>query len=216
MIKEPKNKNGFKYFESYGYLPRVSTILKIISKGDYFDKWLKKEGDNADVLSAKACDTGTGWHNILEKIGKGETITPETYTPLENIWLKAFLEWKNKNIKVFVSTEKPIYHPEDLYCGTLDALAILQDEQIIVLDYKTSARCYKTYFLQIAAYIRAVEKMEGVRLNGAKILRFNKKAETEGKPMEVIDVPDIDDHYEVFKHALAIWRWENKNIYKED
>jgi hypothetical protein len=70
--------------------------------------------------------------------------------------------------------------------------------------------------LQLAAYTRALEQLEGIRIAGAKILRFNKKAETEGKPMEVIDVHDIDYHYDIFRHALEVWKWQNKNLYKEE
>jgi hypothetical protein len=210
-MKHPKDLNGFKYFESLGYLPRVSTILGIISKGKFFDAWLKKEGDNADKLSAQACDTGTGLHNLLEKIGRGETIDQEI-TPLELKWVTAFYSWRDKKVKHFLLTEQPIYHSTDLYCGTLDALVESVSGELILIDYKTSARVYDTYYLQVSAYARALEKMRGIRLNGALILRFDKKS----GEMEETPVPDLDENYDVFRAALQLWKWQNKKLYEEE
>lgn len=211
----PKDLNGYKYFEGLGYLPRVSTILNVISKGKYFDNWLKKEGENADKLSAKACDTGTGLHNLLEKIGRGETIDQEI-SKLELLWVNSFLSWRDKNVRHFLLTEQPIYHSTDLYCGTLDALVEMVSGELILIDYKTSARVYDNYFLQVSAYARALEKMRGIRLNGALILRFDKKAEETQKPMEITPVPELDYHYDIFRHALELFKWQNKKLYKEE
>jgi len=186
-------------------LPRVTHILKVLSKGEGFEKWLKTHGNNADYLLKEAGFIGTDFHNIAENIGKGISL-PEIKEPKVKGWVDEFNKWITNNVKTFIETERDV--STDRYCGTLDSLVELKDGKIAVLDYKTSKYIYDTHWLQVSAYWKAYEEMTNVKISTAFILRFEKG---DKEPvMEVKEIEDIDYLSSIFNKVVDIWYWKNK------
>jgi len=200
------NQNEFKLINGV-WLPRVTHILNIISKGKAYENWLKKNTkEESEKLSQEALDKGSGWHNWLERVGLGEELDPALLPEIEQKWGKAFLEWVDLNVKRFIEVERAVY--TDGYCGTLDSVVELKDHKIALLDYKTSRHVYDTYSLQVSAYRHAYQNMTKTPIDTAFILRFDKSS---GK-MEVKEIVELDYHYNIFQHALELWRWKNKEV----
>lgn len=198
------------------HLPRVTKILNIISKGEGFNNWLKKQGDKADTILETAGDFGSEIHHILQEIGQNKEIAIDILSPKHKRCTKAFIEWKDDHIKRFIETEQPVWDIENGYFGTLDAVVELKDGRLAVLDYKTSGRIYDTYYLQVSAYTYAYQLLSGEKIDTAFILRFEKD-DTKMKNMEEKEVSDLAYEYEHFLTALKLWKWQNNKIkhYKE-
>ena len=211
MIQEPKDKNNYYFIpEIKEWLPRVTQVLKIIAKGEGFEKWLMNKGNEAKTLLTDAGDIGTSLHNRLEEIGKGIPVKLEALKPLEKTWIEQFLVWKEENIEKFLETERAVYNPVDRYAGTLDSLVVLKDKRIALLDYKTSKYIYDTHELQVVAYVRAYEELYKLKIDTVFILKFSK----ENGKLEIKEVKDINSQYEVWLHALKLWYWKF-NKYQE-
>ena len=188
------------------YVPSVTKILDIISKGEGFNNWLKKQGDNADKLLKEAGDLGTNIHNFLEAIGRGTTINVSALKPREKRCVEAFIAWKEKNVKRFIRTEGEI--STATYGGTLDAVVELKDGRVAVIDYKTSSAIYETYELQVAAYARGYEVNDFGKIDTGYILRFEKK-DDKPKDMEEKEVINLAESFELFECARKLWVWKN-------
>jgi len=189
--------------------PSVTTILNIISKGEGFNNWLKKQGDNADTLLNDAASFGTNVHNHLEAIGRGVKVNLDALKPQEKRCVSAFIEWKDKNVKKFICTERSVFNVKEGYAGTLDSVVELSDGRTYLVDYKTSGNIYDTYELQVAAYAKAYENSFHVKVYGGVILRFEKN-EDKKKDMQEKEVKDLEYSYEVFLAAKKLWDWKNK------
>jgi hypothetical protein len=107
---EPLNKEEFKYIPDFGWFPRVTNILKVISKGKGYDNWLMNKGKEAKDILSDAGDIGTSLHQRLEEIGKGIQINTEALKPLEKKWVGEFNAWKEQNIDKFLETEHTVWH----------------------------------------------------------------------------------------------------------
>ena len=195
------------------YLPRVTSITKIIDKGEAFYNWVKKQGEKATEILETAGDIGSSFHNRAEEIGKGIQINLEALQPREKAWTEKFIEWKDLNVKRFIETERLVWHNLEGYCGTLDALVELKDGKVAVIDYKTAKYIYPEHFLQVTAYLKAYEYCYKIKVDTAFILRFEKGNKT--PLMQVKEIEDIEGNFKIFLCALRIWEWKNK-LYRKD
>ena len=88
--------------------------------------------------------------------------------------IEGFNKWVDDNAIEWISSEEKLYHREHNYAGTVDAVANINGE-FCVVDFKTSTGIWDEYFLQCAAYAEAVRHVHGEAVEGAWILRFDKK-----------------------------------------
>jgi hypothetical protein len=88
--------------------------------------------------------------------------------------IEAFRAWVSENEVEWHSAERKLYHRTYKYAGTVDAVATINGEHCVI-DWKTSKAVYPEYYLQVAAYAKAVEDMDGVEIDSAYILRCDKK-----------------------------------------
>lgn len=105
--------------------------------------------------------------------------------------------------EVFVFSEK--YR----YAGAMDAIGWRQKPDgtraFVALDWKTSKATRSEYALQLAAYSRAFEELQGVKVTEAWVVRFEKT-----RPhFEIKKVLDIDRSFSTFLSALQLWRFFN-------
>ena len=125
--------------------------------------------------------------------------------------IEAFLEWeKTRQIK-WEESERLVFQarPHRRYAGTADALAEI-DGQKFVVDFKTSKKIYKSYYLQVAAYAAALNDELGLEYDkGYKgmILRLDKES---GKFQE--KAFDIQESVPVFWSCIDLKKWNSKRI----
>ena len=89
--------------------------------------------------------------------------------------INAFREWIKQNEVEWLAAEQRVYSRTHNYAGTVDAVARVNGE-FAVIDFKTSAKIYEEYYLQVAAYSKCVEDIYGEPVDGAYILRFDKES----------------------------------------
>ena len=127
--------------------------------------------------------------------------------------IDAFLEWeKSKQIK-WEECERMVFQAARAirYAGTADALAEV-DGKKFVIDFKTSKKIYKSYYLQVAAYAAALNEELGLDEDNkyqGMILRLDKET---GKFQE--KAFDITDSVPVFWSCIDLKEWNSKRIGK--
>ncbi|HMA99977.1 MAG TPA: hypothetical protein VKS21_03220, partial [Spirochaetota bacterium] len=121
------------------------------------DNLLKKAKKEYREISKKAKDIGTQVHDMIECYIKKQKIDDTNITNEAHNGFKAFLKWEQKNVKKWLESEIPIVHEKICYAGTMDAVAILNDNKKYCIDFKSSKGFYDGYDLQVAAYKYARE-----------------------------------------------------------
>jgi hypothetical protein len=162
------------------------------------------------AISNEALDTGSLVHKWIEeaikwKMGKGEAPeVPDDEAAVNCI--EAFREWiKDLDVK-WLAIEEKIYSKKYKYAGTVDAVAEINDE-LTVIDFKTSAKIYKPYHLQVAAYSQAISEMYGKPVDRGLILRLDKDT---GKFQT--KTFDPNPHLEIFLLCMKLRQWSSDRI----
>ena len=158
--------NGDKYIS-------ITTLLSELSR-EGISRWRARVGaEEANRISTKASRQGTGVHSICESYIKNED---------------GFLDGRMPNeVEMFQSIESLLDCIDDVHCvegalysdelklaGRTDLIAEF-DEQLAIIDYKTSRRiktweqCH-SYFMQGAFYAHAYEERTGVPVNNIVII----------------------------------------------
>ena len=204
------------------FVPAVTSVLSTtIAKQQFLMPWAVKMGaewfkENCDRFtqaelsvtemidgikkaykrkSAGAIDLGRQVHEwceqaILWKLGEAEIPGMPENTQAVNA-INAFRDWVKQNEVEWMAAEQRVYSRKHGYAGTVDAVARVNGV-FSVIDFKTSARIYEEYHLQVAAYSKCVEDIYGERVEGAYILRFDKESgEFEASMSNNIDVDCI-------------------------
>lgn len=127
-------------------IPCVSDLCRFLHREIYKDApaW------QMEVAAAR----GTAVHaatELLDKTGTAE-IDGE-YAP----YLQAYAAFLREHSVQWSMIEKPFYHPEDLYAGTIDRYGLLDDEETLV-DVKTTYTVHKPLTkAQLNLYRRMLE-----------------------------------------------------------
>jgi len=216
------NEAKHQYSHEGVFVPAVTSVLSTtIAKQQFLMPWAVKMGaewfkDNCEQFtqaelsvsemidgikkaykkkSAGAIDLGRQVHEwceqaILWKLGEAEIPKmPENDQAVNAI--NAFRDWVKQNEVEWLAAEQRVYSRKHGYAGTVDAVARVNGV-FSVIDFKTSARIYEEYHLQVAAYSRCVEDIYGETVEGAYILRFDKESgEFEASMSNNIDVDFI-------------------------
>ena len=208
------------------YYPSVTTILDAYYKGYGFYEWLKQVGFNADEILKKAGEQGTHVHELIDKylIGMPVKWLSETnnmlYTLDEWTMFMKFIEfWAKFNPERLVN-EFSIVSDTLGFGGTIDFVGKINNE-IWLIDWKTSNAIHKTHELQIAAYAMAWNELNpNYIIQRTGILWVNaatrgedkqgKKIQGEGWQLKEFDRSYLEA-FELFKHTQAIWNEENQN-----
>ena len=205
------------------YLPSVTWILNSYPKDVFFNKWLADKGwEEAETIKEDAMDRGSKVHNAIEDMLNGAKLTYGTpyfsqkaqeNVPLnDNEWkhLMTFKAWWDDARPKLVTTERVVYSLEHGYAGTVDAILAFGD-MLAVVDWKTSSAIFRTYLMQIAAYVRAIEEMvPGLkgRFTNAMILRTNTRHKV-GYEVGMLDEEGIEKEFQNFLSVKAIWAIEH-------
>ena len=136
-----------RFKDSGGLLYWACEQGKAIERGE-----IEKLYDKRDA----AAESGTLAHELVELHIKGEPITvsddyPEKTRAEAQAAFKAYLSWESMTRMVIVEQEMPLVSKKYKFGGCPDAIGLINDELCLV-DWKTSNAIYTDYLIQIAAY----------------------------------------------------------------
>lgn len=167
--------NGFKqitiddmrfYKKENIYYPSITYILSYYPKGKRFENFLKENGHGADIIATESAEKGTNVHKAIEYMllnpnnelkwidenGKAK------YSTEEWLMILRFAEFWNIYQPKLIGSEIHIFSNKHLYAGTIDLIIELNNE-IWILDIKTSNSLHTIYDLQLSAYKEAWDEL---------------------------------------------------------
>jgi hypothetical protein len=124
-------------------------------------------------LSSEATDIGSAVHAFAEKV----LIDRRASLPSDEKAAKgcaAFLDWFHAHKVEPIHVERMVFSRRWYYAGTVDMFGRLDDE-LCVLDFKSSSGLYLEMILQLAAYSVALEEETGERIDIGWIVRLDKR-----------------------------------------
>lgn len=217
------------------YVPNVTKVLSVIAKpaligwaakvtSEYILKMWKpgvvynREQINAIThdaksarykISKKALDIGSQAHDWIESWVKAEIFQIEKPDMPEHpkvlSCVESFLSWVSSHEITWYYSERKIFSRAYMYSGTVDGFWDI-DGVLTSVDIKTSTGIYPEYFLQCAAYAKAIEEETGMVSEAIGVLRVPK----DGEDVEYESRSDIDELFEAFLAALKLWSWQQE------
>lgn len=159
--------------------------------------------------SQKALTIGSDAHDWVERYIKSRIFDippPELpeYPPVLSA-ATSYIEWENSVGTIsYITSERRVASLKYMYSGTVDIMMRL-DSSLVVADIKTSKAIYPEYYIQCAAYAKAIEEEDGISIDKIAVIRIPK----DGGSVEVEMLENIDYLFGVFRACLVIWRWKN-------
>jgi hypothetical protein len=214
------SKNSDKYY------PGVTTILECYPKGYGFVEWLKQTGYNAETILEKAAEQGSNIHSMIEMY-LSEIEVKWATNEGDRIWTLAEWEMLNKFVAFYLKYQPEVLAVEFVFCedelgygGTIDLICKIND-QIWLIDHKSSNYIHKSHELQLAAYCTAWNKLNPqykIERTGIMWLRAQtrgedktgKKIQGSGWQLKEFD-RNYEDGFKLFQHTQALWNEENPN-----
>lgn len=198
------NETHQNYTNSKGnYVPSVTTILKILSKGDALMVWsnnlgwarksYKKELEDAAQIGTVThafCEYMlTGNDDLLLEVDKSLAKFPEPlYLKTYNA-IQSFRLWYDKHKDDIEILHTELYMSCEDYGGTADVVLKYKGKRMI-FDFKTSSNYYHTQFLQLAAYAKMYKLIYGKKIEDVAVLRLDKKTGKKAKLLKLSKLPN--------------------------
>jgi hypothetical protein len=139
--------------------------------------------------------------------------------------LEQFLEWEAQNVDYWILSEAIVNHPTQRYCGTLDAVAMMKNGKLALIDFKFASHISEDYYLQTAGYAACFEPY-GIKIEDRIIVRLPKTLQREEYNKDTHKYYMVDNNLEVevvktnyqfdkniFFHCLPVKTWIN--LFKE-
>lgn len=180
------NESDSLYVYNNTKVPRTTEILSAMLHEENLMSWSnwlgKYKREDYKKYLEMASTIGNYVHNfIVDYIQYGREHSKEEimwYTMAEKVFnaFDSFKQWwisLNDSRKVEV-----IFQEKKLICpyfgGTLDLLLKLDDEEIWLIDFKSSNHPSYKYFLQLASYLHMLKKYHSIEVDKCCILMLNK------------------------------------------
>lgn len=207
------------------YYPSITYILQYYPKGPIFEDWLKKVGYAADFIVKKASEEGTIVHALIEQYLNDDELKffGKNHNPLYSIevWkmFLRFVEFWEKYKPKLINQEIIVYSDELKIAGTCDLICEIND-QIWVIDYKSSNQLQTVYELQTAIYSKCIEELYNIKPEryGILWLKSSKRKEDksgnkiQGKGWELKESErSYEENIELFKTVKKLFDIENPN-----
>ena len=213
-----------RYYRRNGlYYPSITYVLSYYPKGKFFEDWLKKVGYSADWIVRKAGEEGTQVHEMIEDYlnGKELNFLSSNGNPVYNpdVWqmFLKFVEWWEKYTPTLIETEVHLFSDELKVAGTCDLICEIDDE-LWLIDFKTSNHIQTTYELQTAVYTQCYEECYGKKVEKQGILwlksskRKAAKDKMQGKGWEIVTPKRTqEENIDIFKTVKKLFDLENPN-----
>lgn len=187
-------------------------------------KFLKDAKGASKDKSKKALLDGTAGHAWLEGYVKAAMINKDVQILDKNLIrpLEQFKDWAEKNVDCWILSEAPVAYIAKGYAGTLDAMALMKDGKLALIDFKFASHISEEYYLQTAGYQATFEPYD-IKVDERIIIRLPKTLEKEEWDKEKhvyqmvpnnIEVHIVPTDYEmdknVFFNCLPVKEWINK------
>ena len=178
-----------RYYRRNGkYYPSITYVLSCYPKGKFFQDWLKKVGYSADYIVRKAADEGTQVHEMCEDYLNGKelnflsTAGNPLYDPMVWQMFLKFVDFWETYKPTLLEAEVHLFSDELKVAGTCDLVCEIDDE-LWIIDFKTSNHLQTTYDLQTAVYAKCYEECFGKKIDrlGVLWLKSSKRGPKEGK-----------------------------------
>lgn len=208
------------------YVPSVTTYLEAYPKPSQFYDWLKKNGEESDEIRDEAGRRGSVVHDLTERYDKGEEVGLMdengyvAYNMFEWNCFEKYVEFRNRFDIEIHAIECNMVSERLEAGGTMDRDVTIRGKRYL-LDIKTSNNIWDEYWLQLVAYQKIAEDIEGAnRFDGRAILWLNAKTKTDGKKdaiqgkgwQMIIDEDDPAEQWEVFKATQKLWKAKNGSM----
>ena len=211
-----------RYYRRNGeYYPSVTYVLGYYPKGKHFEDWLKKVGYSADYIARKAAEEGTEVHEMAERYLLGEELNfldhnmkPQYNPDVWRMFLRFVEFWETYNPKL-IETEVHLFSDKLKVAGTCDLVCEIED-QLWVIDLKTSNNLQTTYDLQAAIYSQMYEECYGKKVDRTGILwlksskRKGAKDKFQGKGWEMYESKRTqEENLNIFQNVRTLFDLEN-------
>jgi hypothetical protein len=202
------------------FYPSATWIAGHYPKGIAFYKWLAQNGWNeSQAIKETAGRRGTLVHKgseILEANGElpigtiflGENGEEERLGADELDGLLSFKRWHDETKPRLLANEMTVFG--DDYAGTLDRIYEIAG-RVWIVDLKTSQEIWEEHKLQISSYSNAEIDLNKIGVSkeqwdarGLAVLQLGYRKNKAG-----FKFTEIEDKYNLFRMARAIWENEN-------
>lgn len=207
------------------YYPSVTSILSYFPKNKFFETWIKDVGHNIDIIMRRAGEEGTQVHKAAEALLAGEEVTwieENGYVnyPTE-VWrmINKFTDFWNTYKPELLASECHLFSDIYRYAGTGDIVCRIQDE-VWLLDIKTSNSIHRSFDLQTAAYAIAWNETHNIQIQKRGIVwlksakrgpdKSGKKIQGEGWEIRESE-RTLEEDFELFKIAYKLYELENND-----
>ena len=207
-----------RYYRRHGkYYPSITYILSYYPKGKYFEDWLKKVGYSSEHIVKKAAEEGTQVHEMVEAYLLGEELNflnqwskPQYHPDVWKMFLR-FVEWWEEYNPTLIETEVHLFSDELKVAGTCDLVCEINNE-LWVIDLKTSNNLQTTYELQTAVYAKCYEECFGKKVDRLGILWLKSskikmsKEKMQGKGWEMFESSrSQEENIDIFKTVKKLF-----------
>jgi hypothetical protein len=175
--------------------PRVTEVLKSFTNYDKVP---------TQILQ-RAAAKGTSVHAICAGIANGAWIPDGMIEDELKGYVSSFKKWVEAQVKEFVVVEKRYTHDQLKYSGQLDFVIRATDNELYLVDLKTSSQPQKTYPVQMAAY-NLLLKNDQIKVKGAMLVYLSK----DGEFPEIHLIEDMSQETWIFLCALDCWYYFKK------
>ena len=125
-------------------------------------------------------------------------------------YINSFRRWSEAQVKEYLIVEKRYNDPVVEFTGQLDYVVRGTDDELYLVDLKTSAKAQKTYPIQMAAYDLLLRNNQ-INVKAALIVYLNK----DGEFPEIHLLDDMTEELHVFLSAVDCWKYFNKRKKKD-
>jgi hypothetical protein len=176
-MKAPETKliDGIRFYNCGGeWLPSVTSILKATGDNGAWMGWQRAGGEAAKAKSQSARDRGTTIHEFCERRLRGYRAAAKVPEHLRPYWDS--VQPALRRLKLARLTEAFVWHRQQRYAGTLDAVATYRGVKDTLIDFKTTQDASRIdgrlagYRLQLAAYAGALLDTRGIEVQQAVII----------------------------------------------
>ena len=216
--KEAVKALGYSDYE--GDIVLATEILETLAKfhtdndvGGYI-KFLKEAKGASGRKSRTALVDGKMGHDwlntyVLAKIRKQKLPN----IPIDNLErpIKQFLKWEENEVDYWILSEARVAYPEKGYAGTLDAMAMMKNGRLAIIDFKFATHISEDYFLQTAGYQATFEPYD-IKIDDRIIIRLPKTPEREEWNKEERKYYMVPNNLEV-KIVTTNYEWDKQTFF---
>jgi hypothetical protein len=131
--------------------------------------------------------------------------------------IEPFVKWSKANVKNYIYSEAYSFDEETWTGGISDAGAELNNDQMAILDFKSSKEAYKNQAVQVGGYVVQIEKNGLWDSQGEKNKKLNKPIDCiyivpfGAEKVEPVLFADVHSYKEAFKAAVILYKLLNFN-----